>query len=397
MLRDADWERFSRDGYLYLGEVLTREEIAALTARADALAWGDVVNPAVQMQLDTGGEYEALPEAVGQFRQGTHFYRKIQGLENDELYARLIDRPVFREVCSRVYGAHAPVSLFRAMVMNKPAHQGTELPWHQDGGAVWQLDRDPLVTIWVALDEATAENGCMDAIAGSHRLGLLSTHGSTLSAEDVERHCQPDSMVSLAVPAGHAILMHNWLIHRSGVNPSPNPRRAFTMCCMDARTRSLLTGRHFPVVYGEQSDEPDHFVRQLQSEHAAQVARADEAERYALSLLDANRQMTQSHEDAACYARSLEAELKNCQSQRTSSEDGVRLTKAVAQMREEILELNQALKMAYDSPVRGDSEEIRRLHEQVWHLTAAVNALHDSRSWRITKPLRRLYSLVTGR
>ena len=97
------------------------------------------------------------------------------------------------------------------------------------------------------------------------------------------------------------------------------------------------------------------------------------------------------------FTRSLEAELKNCQSQRTSSEDGVRLTKAVAQMREEILELNQALKMAYDSPVRGDSEEIRRLHEQVWHLTAAVNALHDSRSWRITKPLRRLYSLVTGR
>ena len=42
------------------------------------------------MQLDTGGAYEELPGAVRAFERGTMLYRKIQGLETDELFARLV-------------------------------------------------------------------------------------------------------------------------------------------------------------------------------------------------------------------------------------------------------------------------------------------------------------------
>ena len=45
----------------------------------------------------------------------------------------------------------------------------------------------------------------------------------------------------LEVEAGHAVLLHNWLIHRSGVNPTPAPRRAFTVCYMDGRTLNAGT------------------------------------------------------------------------------------------------------------------------------------------------------------
>jgi phytanoyl-CoA hydroxylase len=73
--------------------------------------------------------------------------------------------------------------------MNKPAGRGTILPWHQDGGNVWSLDRDPLLTTWVALVPATQANGCMDCIPGSHQLGLLSQFGSTVSDENAKMHC----------------------------------------------------------------------------------------------------------------------------------------------------------------------------------------------------------------
>lgn len=267
MLNETEWGDFARDGFLPLGEVLSGAQVEALCARADDLALGRVVNPAIEMQLDTGGAYEELPGAVRAFAEGTLRYRKIQGLQADEVFAPLVRHPLFAEVCGRLYGAHAPVSIFRAMVMNKPAGQGTHLPWHQDGGDVWKLDRDPLVTIWVALDPATRENGCLEVVPGTHRLGLLSAHGSTVAPDEVARHCPAERVRAIEVASGHALLLHNWLIHRSGINPSPIPRRAFTACYMDGRTVSTLTGRRFPMVFGADGPHLDlPFVEQLRGD-----------------------------------------------------------------------------------------------------------------------------------
>lgn len=309
MLTESDWQDFSRDGFMHLGQLLAEEETAALKERADDLAMGVVKNPDVQMQLDTGGAYEALPSAVPIFAAGTLLYRKLQGLENDSLFIHLIRHPVCLEVCARMYGSHAPTSIFRAMIMNKPAGQGTVLPWHQDGGNVWALDRDPLVTIWVALDDATVENGCMDCIPGSHRLGLLSLFGSTVQEENVKKHCPPERAVPLEVKAGHGILLHNWLIHRSGVNPSPIPRRAFTMCCMDGRTRSTLTGNLFPLIAGSLPEGSDHYLRHLNQEHATLRQNVEEAVTYAKSLEAENKTLREMREEAEKYALSLRAEL----------------------------------------------------------------------------------------
>lgn len=408
VLREADWQAFSEDGFMSLGQVLTQDEVCALQARADSLALGSASNPAVQMQLDNGGDYAELPAAVSTFSEGTQLCRKVQGLETDDLFGALIQKPVFREVCARVYGPHADVSIFRAMVMDEPAGQGTSLPWHQDGGAVWQLDRDPLVTIWVALDPATKANGCMEAIRGSHRLGLLDVQQSTLSADAVRQHCLPEQTVALEVPAGHAIAIHNWVIHRSGVNPRSTPRRAFTMCCMDARTRGLLTGDAYHVVFGDASRDPQPFVRQLREESAAHQASAAEAERYALSLVDENLALHASMDEAARYSRSLNAELANLQQDRLElgdlREENRRLRGAAAQMRAEILALHRSLDVAAGrepepppptpGPTADDWEVIRhdleRLNAYAVDLASRLNATHDSRSWRLTRPMREL-------
>jgi hypothetical protein len=306
---ELDWETYDRDGYLYLGRVLDGAEVAALCQRADDLALGRHTNPNVQFQLDTSGAYDELAPIVDRFEEGTCRYRKIQGLEADDLFARLMIHPVFAAVCARQYGPHSPVSLFRAMIMNKPANRGTNLPWHQDGGAVWALDRDPLVTIWVALDRATEDNGCVEIVPGSHRLGLLSWYGSTVSATAAAQHCAPENVRPLVVEAGHAVLLHNWLLHRSGVNSTNSPRRAFTCCYLDGRTRSQLTGALFPLVMGNVPDEPPPYLAYLREENdALRVSRAG-AEEYALSLADDNRKLRTAVEEATAYARHLESEL----------------------------------------------------------------------------------------
>ncbi|MEP6482137.1 MAG: phytanoyl-CoA dioxygenase family protein [Rhodoglobus sp.] len=302
VISDEAWDGFSRDGFLHLGQVLSADAIEQLKQRADDLAAGVVKNPRVLLQLDTGGEYLQLPDAVAAFDAPTKLYRKIQGLEFDDEFLPLIRHPRFFEVCARIYGPHIALSLFRAMIMNKPAGQGTILPWHQDGGDVWGLDREPLVTIWVALDDATPENGCMQAVRGSHRNGLLSSYGSTLSDDDATLHCPPDKVVDLAVPAGHAVLMHNWLIHRSGLNPSPNPRRAVTICYLDGRTRSTQTGELMPIIAGTVDPTPHHYVSVLREQVVALGEAVTRAEEYAKSL-------EPLYPEAKAYAEQLEAEI----------------------------------------------------------------------------------------
>lgn len=306
MLTDEQWDAFSREGYMRLGPLLTPEQVEALGRRADALAMGTVENQHVLMQLDTGGAYEELPGAVKSLGNGTRMYRKIQGLEADDVYWPLVAHPISLEICRRMYGPHAPVSIFRAMVMNKPAGQGTVLPWHQDGGDVWKLDRDPLITVWVALDPATVANGCMEIVPGSHRTGLVTAEGSTLSEENAAIHCPPEKVMPLEVEAGHGVFFHNWLIHRSGVNPSDTPRRAFTACYMDGRTTSTLTGDRFPVIHGA-APEAWKYIREMAYDRNALRQSLAAAEEYAHSLeaeLEAARAQFATVEE---YARSLEA------------------------------------------------------------------------------------------
>ena len=71
--------------------------------------------------------------------------------------------------------------------MTKSAKGGTHLPWHQDGGVFWGLDRDPELQIWTALDDAPVEAGCVEVFAGSHRAGLATPLGGVVPKEIVER------------------------------------------------------------------------------------------------------------------------------------------------------------------------------------------------------------------
>ena len=253
MLTDEQWQQYDRDGYVSLGRLLDDAALAAMQERIDQIMLGKArLNyDRLLMQLDSEtGKYEDAGEQSSGHKGATLGYRKIQNLEYDRTFLSFMQRDVFRAICARHYGADTPVASFRAMFMNKPAHQGTFLPWHQDRWT--SLDRDPLVTIWTALDPATVANGCVQVIPGSHRLGIVNPdHPSGfLTREQAERLCPPSQRVFLEVPAGEAVLLHNWLLHGSDVNRTDIPRRAFSVCYMDGRTRERKTGQGFPLVFG---------------------------------------------------------------------------------------------------------------------------------------------------
>lgn len=249
-ITDEQWAQYEEKGYLRLGQVLSDEDLRALQTRIDDIMMGraDLDYSRILMQLDsTDGQYANAGEQSNGHKGARLDYRKIQELEADPLFWEFMNRPIFREVCERQYGA-MPIAAFRAMFMNKPANRGTLLPWHQDRWS--DLDRDPLVTLWTALDPATEENGCVQVIEGSHKFGLLNpAHGSGyVTEEQAQELLEKYPVVHLELQAGEAVLLHNWLLHASDKNHSSQSRRAFSVCYMDGDTVSR-GGSEFPRVF----------------------------------------------------------------------------------------------------------------------------------------------------
>lgn len=243
----AAWER---DGYVRLGRVADDAQLAALQQRIDDIMLGRVPNDKIWFQLDSEtGKYEDVPSTDGRWCGPTLAYRKIEKLETDPIFLAYIQHPLFREITRQLIGEE--VTIFRAMFMNKPARRGTVLPYHQDAGSQWGLDRQPYVTIWTALDDATIENGCVQIIPGSHKLGLFSEYGHTITPEQEAKYARDEDSVYLEAKAGEVFLLHNLLLHRSGVNRTDRPRRAFSVVYLDAATRVVKGNRVLPKVFGE--------------------------------------------------------------------------------------------------------------------------------------------------
>lgn len=242
-LTAAQWAEFREKGYVKLGRVIPDELMGRMRERIDDIMMGTRRYDRLIMQLDPGSAYSGAvqSEQTAGFKGETVGYRKIgeagAGLECDEVFREAMTLPVFRAVCAEVYGAHVDIAVYRAMMFNKPAGKGTDLPWHQDGGDWWGLDRDPQVFVWTAIDAATKANGCVRVVPGSHKRGLLSRRGHTLSQANLEALQVEALAADVEVAAGESVLMHNFLIHSSGVNPTGEPRRAFSVNYADGRTR----------------------------------------------------------------------------------------------------------------------------------------------------------------
>jgi hypothetical protein len=248
---DCEWETFLEHGYLHLGSVVTFEELAALRNRIDEIMMGTASIPydRIMMQKDTEtGLYKDMDAQTKGHKGATLTYRKIQDLELDALFLAYMQKPLLRHLCGRAYGSDTPISCFRAMFMNKPAQRGTVLPWHQDVFA--QLDRDPVITVWMAMDAATVENGCVQIILKSHIRLVNEDRNAFLTEEQIEKLVRDTEPVYLECPAGEAILLSNRLVHSSGVNPTGQPRRAFSVCYIDGRTVAS-NGAAFSRIFGE--------------------------------------------------------------------------------------------------------------------------------------------------
>ena len=131
----------------------------------------------------------------------------------------------------------APVCHFHSKLMQKEPKVGGAWEWHQDYG-YWYKNQfmfpDQLISVMVALTPANQQNGCIQVIKGSHKLGRVNHGfaGEQVGADMtmVDNALKTMDLVYVEIEAGDALFFHSNLLHRSEANLSDKPRWSIISC-----------------------------------------------------------------------------------------------------------------------------------------------------------------------
>ncbi len=158
--------------------------------------------------------------------------------------------------CNRVVDASEQilddeVYHYHSKMIMKDAVVGGAWAWHQDYGYWYQngvLFPD-LVSVFIAADPCTIENGCLQVIPGSHKLGridhVLTGDQAGADLARVNHVLQRLPLVHVEMNPGDTLFFHPNLLHRSDRNTSPNPRWSL-ICCYNARRNDPYKESHHP-------------------------------------------------------------------------------------------------------------------------------------------------------
>jgi len=211
--------QFYRDnGYLKFGRIFTRAEIDALRAHVDEM----IAN------LPEGKRPEEMDRP--------HF--------EDPWLFRYLTHPRALDVIEDFIGPD--IALWSSHFIAKPKGDGKAVPWHTDG-AYWRNRLKPMnvITLWLAVDPSTLENGCMRVVAGSHKeiATALDEYEKVDRGENVfdakipEDRIDPARVVDLELQMGECHFHDAWTAHGSNPNHSDKRRCGYTMRYMPSSVR----------------------------------------------------------------------------------------------------------------------------------------------------------------
>ena len=209
---DAEITTYRRDGFLAVDDFLDADELAQ---------WCEVMTSAVEAnhRPRTGKNSENA------FTQRMHLRRV------DERVRQLVDDHRIGRLIATLEGVDAlRLYLDQALVKEPygaPTQYHLDSPW-------WAFDSEHACTIWIALDDATIDNGCLYFVPGSHRRRLSTAvdlgpeHGALFAAHpEAAAPARPAPL-----PAGGASFHNGHTIHGAGANMTPGRRRAMTIAFM---------------------------------------------------------------------------------------------------------------------------------------------------------------------
>jgi hypothetical protein len=166
----------------------------------------------------------------------------VPHLTDPALFEWLLDPDVLDLVESLI---GPDIALFSSHFICKPAGDGKPVPWHQDAH-FWRDSISPAgdaITVWLAIDPSTTENGCLRVIPGSH-LAPVEHQGNADAFFNQETPVDESRAVDVELERGACSVHSAMLVHGSPPNRSSLRRCGYTMRYMPTTVRFLQSGSH---------------------------------------------------------------------------------------------------------------------------------------------------------
>lgn len=212
-LTAANIADYHRDGYVIIRNFLKEEEVKKLYS----IATGD----------DTLQKHAFdLNDQTGKKTKLTLWYTP-----GNDAYGLLTKSRRMVDSADKLMDGKSEVCHFHSKLMQKEPKVGGAWEWHQDYGYWYKnefLFPDQMISIMVAITDANKENGCLQVIRGSHKMGRIE-HGFSGEQVGASQHyvdlaLQRMELVYVELKAGDALFFHSNTLHRSEANLSDRPR-----------------------------------------------------------------------------------------------------------------------------------------------------------------------------
>ena len=206
-LTDDEIAAYRDDGFAVILEVFSAAEIESLRAA------------------------EASPEIQATLAEQGIKHRTVHLLEMTVRHPRFLELATDPRIVGRIVPLLGPdIQLQHSKLATKPSTPGAgKFGWHQDL-PFYPHTNTSLLSVFVYLDDATPENGCMSMVRGSHRLGALNHLDASGKFDGVcrdEQHWRdhPERVIPITPRAGSISIHHCLTLHGSPPNLSGRPRR----------------------------------------------------------------------------------------------------------------------------------------------------------------------------
>ena len=206
-------EQFEQDGFVIFRNVLDAELIAEANAHVD---WLMKKHP------------ELRPEDLNHTL-----------VQHDPFWVRLVSDARLLDIAEQFIGPH--IALFASHYICKPPRDGQAVLWHQDG-SYWPLDPMEVVTLWLAVSDASPDNGCMRVIPGTQEMDLQELQQrndipNVLNSGMDDAIVDDKRAVDCVMAPGDVSVHHPNVIHGSNPNTSGRWRRGLTIRYIPTTTR----------------------------------------------------------------------------------------------------------------------------------------------------------------
>ena len=233
VVSDDERARFQSDGYVHLEGVMNPDELAAISVVYDRFLRREIDVAGKDFNDMTTGEHGTDPSAyaIVNVMLPRRYYPEWQG----NLFERRAES-IARQLCGEGMSID-----FDQLLAKSPGRPEAVFNWHQDQAYWIDTDDRRTATCWLAVDDSTVENGCMQFLPGSHREPVRPhrpLHDDRTKSHTLLTDLRPnDVMVPVPILRGDITVHGEGVLHGSAGNTSADSyRRAYIVAVRSSST-----------------------------------------------------------------------------------------------------------------------------------------------------------------